>query len=390
MKKQPVMIAMLAVALSLLVHFSVCAQDAAGKPLGQTFCNTEFHPAYTPSFEVDGAQIPVRNIILMIGDGMGLTHVVSAMYANRNQLTMTNLKHIGFVRTQSLSDFTTDSAASGTAYATGVKTKNGCIGVDSLGNPLKNLPEKLAPLGYACGVITTDNMDGATPAAFYAHRISRNMFDGILDDLPDSKLTLFAGGSREKVNSTRPELWDELQKAGYTVVSDHSDCAAIDAPKLGILPPAARTASIKENRGDFLPATTAFALPYLASKSSKGFFIMIEGARIDKSSHNMDFSTSIRETLDFDLAVEAAIRFAEKEGNTLVIISADHETGGLSMGTRGDITKGEVEGFFRSGVHSPVMVPLFAYGPHADMFTGIQENNEVSEKILWLLSRCAD
>lgn len=107
---------------------------------------------------------------------------------------------------------------------------------------------------------------------------------------------------------------------------------------------------------------------------------MIEGARIDKSSHQNDYQAVLREVLDFDKAIEIAIRFAEKDGNTLVVISADHETGALSL-SGGDMKRGKIEGIFVSGGHTPIMVPLFAYGPQSHLFTGVQENSDVSNKI---------
>ncbi len=369
----------------LLFSLSAGAQEEV-KAVKGSLHNDEFHTAYTPSFENDGVHKPVKNVILMIGDGMGLAHVAAAMYANHGELTITNLRTIGLVRTQSANDFTTDSAASGTAYATGKKTNNKAIGVDTEGNPSANLTEKLSALGYHTGVLTTDDMDGATPSAFYAHQPDRGMSNEILGDLPGSRLTFFGGGSRQEVDKLRPELWQELKKAGFTVVGDVKDKSASSAPRLGVLPDAKYTASVSKNRGDFLPRTTAFALDFLAGKGGEGFFIMIEGARIDKSSHDNDFKSAVQETLDFDLAVEAAIRFAEHDGQTLVIISADHETGGVTLSSKGDVAKGEVRGVFASRGHTPVMVPLYAYGPHSDVFAGVQENSDVSNKIYELLS----
>ena len=113
---------------------------------------------------------------------------------------------------------------------------------------------------------------------------------------------------------------------------------------------------------------------------------MVEGARIDKSAHSNDYSTVVREVLDFDKAVEAAIRFAEKDENTLVIISADHETGALAL-RDGNIKEGKMKAMFVSKGHTPIMVPLFAYGPQSKLFGGVQENSDVSNKILQLLAK---
>ena len=151
---------------SFLFIFSVVtiafSQNKKKVQAPSSYQNTEFHTDYKPNYKNDGLNKPVKNVILLIGDGMGLAQTSAGMYANHNTLTISNLKNIGLIKTFSLNDFITDSAASGTAYATGEKTKNGCIGVDSLGNKLPNMTEILSPLGYATGIVTTDKITGAT------------------------------------------------------------------------------------------------------------------------------------------------------------------------------------------------------------------------------------
>lgn len=364
----------------LLLGCSIQAQEAAVGSVKKV----KSQGSYTPSFECDGTEKAPLNIILMIGDGMGMSHIASAMYANGGELTITNLKTCGWVRTQSATHFTTDSAASGTAYACGEKTHNSAIGMDVKDHPIANLPERLAEQGIVSGVVTTDDLDGATPSAFFAHQPKRYMSPEIWADVPASKLSFFAAGSAEAFTSQPYETQDAIHKR-FEIVNNLANVSA-DAERVGYLPPKAKTASVNDNRGDFLPATTQFAIDFLASKAAggKGFFLMVEGARIDKSSHNNDYPAVIYETLDFDKAVEAAIRFAEKDGNTLVIISADHETGALSLKS-GDPQKGTMEGVFVSQDHSPIPVPLFAYGPRSQEFMGVQENSDVSNKIAGLL-----
>lgn len=152
----------------------------------------------------------------------------------------------------------------------------------------------------------------------------------------------------------------------FTIIEEPNDKAIKKSKKLGYLPTKSKTASVNENRGDFLPSTTQMAIDYLSSRSTNGFFLMVEGARIDKSAHSNDYSAVVREVLDFDKAVEAAIRFAEKDGNTLVIISADHETGALAL-RDGNIKEGKMKAMFVSKGHTPIMVPLFAYGPQSKL-----------------------
>ena len=338
----------------------------------------EQQSAYTPSFRIDGSNAKVRNIILMIGDGMGQGAVNLGMYANGGQLTLTNLKTMGYVRTQSASHFTTDSAASGTAYATGVKTKNGYLGKDSSQVNVPNLPELLAPLGYACGVVSTDDLNGATPAAFFAHQASRNAKEEIWADLPASQLT-FASAGAQSVFEGMPLSTQEAIRKRFTLVYDPADPAVAGSQRLVYLPP-----SVKRDRGNYLPATTQMAIDYLSAHSKKGFFLMVEGARIDKDEHSNDLPGTVFEMLDFDKAVEAAIRFAERDGHTLVIISADHETGATIL-AKGDPAQGYVSAIFASKSHTPMMVPLFAYGPRSREFSGVQENSDVSRKILRIL-----
>lgn len=338
----------------------------------------EKQSAYTPSFRIDGTNARIRNIILLIGDGMGQGAVNLGMYANGGELTMTNLKTMGYVRTQSANNFTTDSAASGTAYATGIKTKNGYLGKDSSKVNIPNIPELLAPLGYACGVVSTDDLNGATPAAFFAHQASRNAKEEIWADLPASQLT-FASAGTQSVFESMPLSTQEAIKKRFTLIYDPADPAAAGSQRLVYLPP-----SVTQDRGDYLPATTQMAIDYLSARSKKGFFLMVEGARIDKCEHSNDLPGTVWETLDFDKAIEVAVRFAERDGHTLVIISADHETGATIL-AKGDPAQGYVSGIFASKSHTPMMVPLFAYGPRSREFSGVQENSDVARKILQIL-----
>ncbi len=357
--------------------------------LGTLVATAQVHEAYTPDFTIDGSRGEVRNVILLIGDGMGLSQVAAALYSNNEALTITNLKNIGLVLTQSASDFTTDSAAAGTAYSTGKRTYNNAIGVGIDSLPLRNISEYLAPLGWKTGILTTDNLDGATPSAFYAHQKNRKMSAAILGDLPQSVLSFFGGGSVQHIAKHRPELLIELVDAGFKVVTDCKMSSSQDK-RLAII---ARDTELKEKhlgRGDFLPRTAAFAFDFLNSLGGRGFFMMVEGAQIDWGGHDHDFPYVVSEVLDFDLAVEAAIRFAEKDKHTLVIITADHETGGLTL-TQRLSEEGLPQGNFvfkegESASHTPSPVLVFAYGPYSDMFRGIQLNTDIPKKITQILT----
>jgi len=161
--------------------------------------NVPAQSTYTPTFKSDGAKKKPLNIILMIGDGTGLAQWASGYFTNNNALTVMNLKALGLVTTKSASDYTTDSAASGTAYATGHKTYNYAVGVDVNKQPLENIPDLLSKYGIVSGIISTDDLDGATPASFFAHQPNRSMVKEIWGDMPNSKLIFFSAGHMEKM-----------------------------------------------------------------------------------------------------------------------------------------------------------------------------------------------
>lgn len=364
---------------ALCASLTIFAQEANREITAQLAeAYGELQSTYTPSFAVDGTNAKVRNVILLIGDGMGHGAVNAAMYANGGALTMTNLRTFGLVRTQSADNFTTDSAASGTAYATGQKTNNGFVGMNTARESIPNIPEYLTPLGYACGVLSTDDLNGATPAVFFAHQAARGEKEAIWADLPASVLKFASAGTQSTFESMPLATQDAIKKT-FTVVYDPKDPAVAGSERLLYLPK-----SVHLDRGDYLPATTEMAINYLSQRGKKGFFLMVEGARIDKHEHSNELPETLAETLDFDKAVEAAVRFAEKDGHTLVIISADHETGATLL-NGGDPETGFVRVTFTSGSHTPNMVPLFAYGPHSRDFGCVQENSDVANKILQLL-----
>ena len=369
--------------LAAAVTFQLSAQEIKKGAIEGVPYQGSYHPTYSS----DGSTAMPKNIILMIGDGTGLAQIASGYFANNEDLTYFNLKHMGWVTTRSATDFTTDSAASGTAYATGQKTYNYAVGVDVQKRPIPNIPERVKGYGVVSGVVSTDDLNGATPASFFAHQPDRGMTNEIWADIPSSSIIYFAAGSKEKFEKRPAETQKAIKKA-FTVVNSLEDPACAQAEKLGVLPPAVETGYIVDGRTDFLPKATRQAIDFLNTRKQegKGFFLMVEGARIDKACHANEFASAVKELLDFDQAIAEAIKFADEDGNTLVIISADHETSGLAI-WNGDPKKGNVEGVHVSGGHTAIPVPLFAYGPHAQDFMGVQGNEQVAQKILKLLER---
>ena len=346
----------------------------------QTYSAKGTEDAYSPTFSHDIKAKKVKNIIFLIGDGMGLSQISAGDFISGDSgFHMSKLKSIGFVRTQSADNFGTDSAAGGTAYATGVRTNNRAIGTNILGNAIGNIVEALSKLNYTTGIVTTDHLTGATPAAFYAHVKDRDETRTITYDLVDSPLDFFAGGGREDYSEVLPAL-----KKKFVLLDDVAGLKKLSKDaKAGLFLSDGNLISIKEGRGALMPQLIRELLPLLKAKENP-FFVMIEGAQIDTYGHFNDTDGIVREVLDFDAMVGEALRFADWDGETLVVITADHETGGFSL-LDGNRAQRTVEGDFTTHDHTGTMVPLFAYGPGSYLFQGVYDNTQVYDKILQLL-----
>ena len=364
--------------MMLAAIFAATASFAQGK----SYTLTERQSVYEPTYRNDGTNKPVKNVILMVGDGMGLNHMAATLHANGGDLTLARLRHIGLVKTHSQNRYITDSAASGTAYATGHKTDNSCIGVGSNGEILPNMTEVLSGKGYATGIISTDKISGATPAAFYAHQPKRSMTVEILSDLIRTRALFVAGSSVSLFESVAPGKLDSLRMNGFGVTHNFRELPQLKTDKIALIANDRDGERIQKGRDpEYLSTVSAFAMNFLDKKPGKGFFLMIEGAEIDHAAHDNDIKGVVLETLDFDRAIAEALRFADSNGETLVVILADHETGGLALGD-GSVAEGKVSGHFTSGGHSPAPVPVYAYGPHSQDFCGVFENNEIFTRIL--------
>ena len=339
---------------------------------------TTFSEVYSPNFKSDNRDKPVKNIILMIGDGTGLSQISAAVLANKGALTLTQLKSIGLVKTQAADDFTTDSAAGATAMATGEKTNNRAIGTDSKGKPIPNIIEILSKKGYKTGIITTDEITGATPSSFYAHQIDRSETLAIAKDLISSPLNFFAGGGKSTFN-TLPIA------SNFFVINQLNELNNQKVAKVGFFLSENGVPSIIDGRSNVLSKTTKEAITFL-SKDNNPFFLLVEGAQIDSFGHYNDIEGVISEAIDFDTAITEAIKFADRDGETLVVITADHETSGLSL-LDGAMNTNKIEADFASHDHTGVMVPIFAYGPGSGKFQGVYENTALFSKILHALNK---
>lgn len=343
------------------------------------------HEIYQPTFQNDGSEIPVNQIILMIGDGNGLAQIAAGMFVNGNELNLTQLKNMGFVKTQAADDFTTDSAAGATAYSTGLKTNNRFIGMLPSGEFAESLPAILAEYGFKIGIITTDKLSGATPAAFYAHVSERDDVQTIVEFLPDSKLDFFAGGGKSDLKRSAIDQSTKLDENGFVILDSWAAISSTSKEKIAYFASEESLPSVINGRGDFLKQTTVAGIQFLAKKNSP-FFLMVESAMIDSGGHGNSSKMIVEEVLDFDKTIGEVIRYADENPGTLVIITADHETGGVSI-PQGSVDDHSVELNFQSDDHTGIPVPIFAYGSHSGDFRGFYENTEVFHKMMKLVER---
>ncbi|MFO7721592.1 MAG: alkaline phosphatase [Bacteroidales bacterium] len=374
-----------------LFNSATLAQENTGSPdtiPGQAYYKAGSTYPVEPFPQEFRSQVP-KNVILLIGDGMGVSQVTGALVANGGQLYMSRMPYTGFTTTWSASDFITDSGAGGTALATGKKTYNSAIGVGPDSLPVMNIREIFASHGKMTGVISTSSVTHATPAAFVAHQPDREMHEAIALDFVNSGIDLFIGGGLQDFigRADSLDLIQMLEEAGYYVdTSTTAPCPKFyffhpeESGKVAALYATEHLMPVLNGRGDYLVRATSLAIQHL-SRGSEGFFLMVEGSQIDWGGHDNLTGYVISETLDFDQAVGEALKFAAKDGRTLVIVTSDHETGGFSI-PGGCIRTGTVQGAFNSDDHTAALVPVFAYGPGADLFMGIFDNTGIFDRIL--------
>ena len=320
------------------------------------------------------------NIILLIGDGMGLSELSAAYYYGNSISNFTRFNEIGLINTSSAKQKITDSGAGGTAFSCGVKTYNGAIGVNVDSLPIPNIVEILSKKNYNTGVISTSAITHATPACFYAHVKNRGAQADIAKQLINSEIDFFAGGGMKYFTNREDSvnLMIELSNHGF-IINSNNEIENNNA-KYGFIFAEGGMPTMLENRGDFLPNYTKRAIEYF-SKSEDPFFLMIEGSQIDWAGHENNAEYLIAELLDFDKTVGVAMDFAENNKNTLVIVLADHETGGFTLATNGS-DYNNIKPTFATGGHSTTLIPVLANGPGAENFKGIYQNNEIFNKML--------
>lgn len=331
------------------------------------------------------------NIILLIGDGMGLSQISSSYFLKETEPNFSRFPTIGLIKTSSASHLITDSASGATAFSAGKKTYNGAIGVNMDTIPVKNIIEHLSEKEYATGLIATSSITHATPASFFAHIKSRRLQEEIATKLPTSDVDFFAGGGKKWFfnRNDGKSLYSEFVQNGFAIdtLKLEKNRAISKNKKYGFLLSKDGMPKMSEGRGDFLLNATELALKYLnknQTKGKNGFFLMIEGSQIDWGGHANDADYIEKEMLDFDKVIGNVLDFAEADGNTLVVVTADHETGGYTLASGKNYN--EIKGSFSTGGHSATLIPVFAYGPGEKNFSSIYENTEIFTKIMALVS----
>lgn len=339
----------------------------------------------------------VKNVIYMIGDGMGLAHAsmlkIEGGYA---PTAFDRAQNVALITTHSTNNRVTDSAAAGTALATGHKTRNRMIGMTPDSVAVESMMLKAERAGYATGLAYTCYLQHATPASFYAsspHRDSMNIITGCF---VKSGIDVALGGGRQFVEDyyTRQEkdYKAELAALGYKVLHNQEEMASVSNGNVLGLFAEDNMPKMCEGRGDYLLQATNKALEILTNnvtnENKKGFLLMVEGSKIDYRSHANDSEGILAEMRDFEACVAAAMDYADAHPGTLVVICADHETGGLSIPSQSPDFKKADSGInyrYATKGHSGTMVPVYLYGAGAEGINGVMDNTDLAKQIMAIM-----
>ena len=327
----------------------------------------------------DAAAKP-KNIILIIGDGTGLNQITLSRIATGgadHRLAIDQMPFFGNSLTHSYNNIYTDSAASATSWATGVKTKNKFLSITPDGKAIPTIPEILSNKGYISGLVATSSITHATPAAFYAHIDSRYKEKEIASQLLESPIQLSLGGGLEffdiaKAQESNLLITDMKELDGDDFLKAKKVLGLFDEDGIN-------RSSNKPTQLQMTKSALDFLSLKASSNSCNGFFLMSEGSQIDWASHDNDAATMVVEFKDFDQTIAMAMDFVTSNKETLLLVTADHETGGLQiLSQKDDMVKVQ----WGTGSHTSIPVGVYAYGPGAHEFTGLMDNTDIHYMIL--------
>ena len=365
----------------------------------------------------------VKNVIYLIGDGMGFGAVSTLLLSEDEQTGFEMAPVIGIHETCSANNYVTDSAAGGTALATGTRTNNGYVGADPDGNQLTSVLRKAQTYGMKTGIVVNTTLTEATPGAFYGGVTSRKFVYDIAKQFTESEVDLAIGGGLDHFVG-RPDSLDltaTLIEKGYDVYLNWENVLETESDKfVGILPLydlhrreknngeasaaegqevclAAQMASLNEDADRehlseptvYLEKATAKALDVLSRNNKNGFFLMIESAIIDGYGHNNDGEGMVVEMQEFNRTLRQMIEYVNQHPETLLVVTADHETGGTGVYYNGHTpgNEGPLKLRFSTSGHTGTVVPIFAYGAGAENFAGLMKNIDVPAKIDALIKK---
>jgi alkaline phosphatase len=325
---------------------------------------------------------PTR-VVLFIGDGVGTAYWSAARFAS-DRLAVEAFRTIGLVDTRSASHKVTDSAAGATVYSTGVRTYNGAIGMGPDSLPRRTVLEVAEEIGMSTGLVATSTITHATPGSFAAHVLHRRMEPEIARQIAQKEIDVLLGGGRKFFDGSAEgasELLSELRRR-YTYVETAEAFRSLRTDTvrtlLGLFAPSGMEAAIA-GRAPTLPEMTRVALEIL-DRNPKGFFLMVEGSQSDWRGHeNRPLAEVTAEMLEFDQAIQVALDYQARHPETLIVVVADHETGGLAL-EQGE--NGELVADYTTDYHTGSMIPLFAKGPGEERFGGLIRNDRVGQLIM--------
>ncbi|MBR4233186.1 MAG: alkaline phosphatase [Bacteroidales bacterium] len=374
MKPNLILLAALTASLVISCKRATAPAEAEESPLQYYQTERTYDPVSVTMPPVDNE---VRNVILMIGDGMGLEQVSCAWVVNKGKLNFDLFPQVGLSRTWCTDALITDSGAGGTALAAGQKTAMNHVGTAADTTDLPSVLVKAKQLGKKTGIAVTCHFADATPCDFACHNEYRYNQEDLIADYLECGVDYLSGGGLDWFTTKRTDGRDitvELADAGYHVALTEEALMVAPLPAFGILSP--DNLPVAQERGDLFRNTVTHGLDILSRESGdKGFVMMIEGSCIDDWLHGNDIGRAMEELLDFDRTIGDVLEWAAADGHTLVVVTADHATGCLTL-QDGDLAEGRIGVFFASESHNGIAVPVYAWGPGSDKFTGIRENDE--------------
>lgn len=337
-----------------------------------------------------------RNLIYMIGDGMGLSHVsmlqIEGGYA---QTAFDRMENIALTTSYSANNRVTDSAAAGTALATGTKTNNSMLGMSPDSLPHQSILMRAREQGLATGFVVTCEVQHATPGAFYAHVPYRGDYASISRQLATAGLDVIAGGGSKMMttpdeeNPEQPTPLEQLQAAGYQSVATLEELESVAQTPVVALLAEGHLPSMLRGRGDYLPRAVRKSLSLLEAQGrEQGFMLMVEGSQIDFESHGNNTEGILAEVRDFEAAVREAMAYVDAHPETLLVVTSDHETGGMAIASgHTDFTRSESGIDYRYGTtsHTGIALPVYLYGCGAEQINGFIDNAELGRRLMAIM-----